>query len=107
MPRPNAARVWLATHAFILPEDTEPIRNRLYPGLAILPLAPICSIVAWTRVMIFIFPAASGYREYRLTPTLQSASAEQRTLAGRLESSHGWPRLDRQVTEYAIVGRRR
>jgi hypothetical protein len=39
--------IWLAVHVFILPKDPNGYRIWLYLGLAILPLAVLCTIVVW------------------------------------------------------------
>jgi hypothetical protein len=39
--------IWLAVHVFILPKDPNGYRIWLYLGLAILPLAVLCTVVVW------------------------------------------------------------
>jgi hypothetical protein len=39
--------IWCAVNVFILPKDAEAYRTWLYLGLAVLPLALLCTFVVW------------------------------------------------------------
>ncbi|WP_154072991.1 hypothetical protein [Bradyrhizobium erythrophlei] len=104
--------LWLAVHVFILPKD----QRHSVPGSISVSLfcrwrcyAP-SSFGSAYLLFIYFFPSRArrsapaffGDKAGSLTPTLQSTPADHPTLARRPESSHDWPRLDRQLTEYAI-----